>query len=154
ALDVLTSLSPPPSAIFVDSWTYPTNLEGVFAAQRSGARTYRFPHNDPDALKTAIVRVGDGMRKLVVCNGIYPEGGHAAPLAKFAGICEWAGANLYIDDSHGIGIFGKGPPSPNAPYGTGGGGLLRHLGMRSNRIVVAGTLGKALGVPVAFVAGP
>jgi len=26
--------------------------------------------------------------------------------------------------------------------------------MRSNRIVVAGTLGKALGVPVAFVAGP
>jgi 8-amino-7-oxononanoate synthase len=97
--------------------------------------------------------IEDKVRKIIVCNGVYPEGGHAAPLRQFSRIACSAAALLYVDDSHGIGILGAGPPMPATPYGTGGGGLLRWLGVRSDRILLAGTLGKALGVPVAFVAG-
>ena len=153
ALDVLPSLTCPPAAIFVDAGAYPTLLEGVFAARRRGARAYTFAHNDPDALQEALRGIEDNARKIIVCNGIYPEGGHAAPLRQFARIARSADALLYVDDSHGIGILGEGPPTPDTPYGTGGGGLLRWLGVRSDRVLLTGTLGKALGVPVAFVAG-
>jgi 8-amino-7-oxononanoate synthase len=153
ALDVLPLLTRPPTVILVDTGAYPTLLEGVSAARRAGARTYTFAHNDPDALQGAMRGIEDKVRKIIVCNGVYPEGGHAAPLRQFSRIACSAAALLYVDDSHGIGILGAGPPMPATPYGTGGGGLLRWLGVRSDRILLAGTLGKALGVPVAFVAG-
>src|SRR5262245_45205033 len=101
ALDVLPALLPRPAAILVDAAMYPTHLEGAFAARRAGIHAYRFAHNDPDSLSHAISRITSKVRRMVVCNAIYPEGGHAAPLAEFASICSRAGAFLYVDDSHG-----------------------------------------------------
>jgi 8-amino-7-oxononanoate synthase len=40
------------------------------------------------------------------------------------------------------------------PYGWGGGGTPRYLGVAPGRVVHVGSLSKALGVPLAFVAGP
>ena len=94
-----------------------------------GARTYRFSHSDPSALGSALRRAGDAPKKVVVCDGIYPEGGDAAPLLEFASLTGNAGAVLYVDDSHGLGVLGERPPTPVTPYGRGGGGVVRSLGL-------------------------
>jgi 8-amino-7-oxononanoate synthase len=154
ALDLLPLLSIPSGTIFVDAWTYPTNLEGVRAAELQGARVYPFPHNDASALRSVLCAAATARRKVVVCNGIYPEGGGAAPLREYAKLADHFGAILYVDDSHGIGVFGAGPPTKEHPYGRGGGGLLRSLGPLPAHTILVATLSKALGIPVALVAGP
>jgi 8-amino-7-oxononanoate synthase len=154
ALDLLPALATPSGAIFVDVRAYPTSLEGVHAAERRGARVYWIRHNDPSALQTALRAGVRARHKIVVCAGVYPEGAEAAPLREYADLASTFGAFLYIDDSHGIGIFGKGPATAHYPYGRGSGGLTRFLRLQPGRVVVGGTLGKATGVPIAFVAGP
>jgi 8-amino-7-oxononanoate synthase len=58
-------------------------------------------------------------------------------------LCERHDAWLLVDDAHGLGVIG--------PEGRGS---LAHFGLSSPRIVYVGTLGKAVGVAGAFVAGP
>jgi 8-amino-7-oxononanoate synthase len=154
ALDLLPLLSGSSGAIFFDARTYPTSMEGVRKAQAKGTPACCFSHSNPAVLEAALRRARDAPKKVVVCDGIYPEGGDAAPLMEFASLAARASAVLYVDDSHGLGVFGEGPQTPATPYGRGGGGLVRSLGLPLGRVVVTGTLGKALGVPVAFVAGP
>jgi 8-amino-7-oxononanoate synthase len=53
-----------------------------------------------------------------------------------------------------LGVLGKGDVTAQTPYGSGRGGLTRFLKLQDAPIVVEGTLSKALGVPVSFIAGP
>jgi 8-amino-7-oxononanoate synthase len=68
--------------------------------------------------------------------------GDIAPLPAMLALCERHDAWLVVDDAHGIGVVG--------PEGRGS---LAHFGLSSPRIVYVGTLGKAVGVAGAFVAG-
>jgi 8-amino-7-oxononanoate synthase len=67
--------------------------------------------------------------------------GDIAPLAEYLQLCERYDAYLYVDDAHGFGVLGE-----------HGQGTLHHLGLRSPRIIMMATLGKAAGVAGAFVA--
>jgi 8-amino-7-oxononanoate synthase len=51
-----------------------------------------------------------------------------------------------------LGIYGP-PAGPWAPYGTGGGGSFERIGLRDRRIVLASSMAKAFGAPVAVLAG-
>ncbi|MBL8693554.1 MAG: aminotransferase class I/II-fold pyridoxal phosphate-dependent enzyme [Planctomycetes bacterium] len=67
--------------------------------------------------------------------------GVAAPLADLARRVQRDGGSLLVDDAHGVGVLGP-----------GGRGTADRDGARGPRIVVAGTLSKALGVQGGFVA--
>ena len=56
-------------------------------------------------------------------------------------MCERYDAWLLLDDAHGFGVLGE-----------HGAGTLSHFGLRSERVIYMGTLGKAAGVFGAFVA--
>jgi 8-amino-7-oxononanoate synthase len=58
-----------------------------------------------------------------------------------------------LDDTQALGILGV-RPRPDSPYGDGGGGAIRHAGASADGAVVVASLAKALGAPVAVVAGP
>jgi len=90
---------------------------------------------------------------VVICDGVYPSTGRAAALRAIERVARAAGALVYVDDAHGIGLMGA-HPSVAMPYGHGGGGTSAHLGIAPGHVVHVGSLSKALGVPVAFVAGP
>ncbi len=62
-----------------------------------------------------------------------------APLPGLLALAEEFDAWLVVDDAHGFGVLGEGR------------GTLAHFGLRSERIVAMGTLGKAAGVAGAFV---
>jgi 8-amino-7-oxononanoate synthase len=57
-----------------------------------------------------------------------------------------------MDDTQALGIFGH-APDVSAPYGHGGGGMLRQAGLADPSLLVISSLAKGFGVPVAVLSG-
>src|SRR5262249_45503603 len=110
-------------------------------------------HNNHHALAEALQAHARVRRKIVVCDGVYPEGGQKASLYAITQVAHAFGADVYVDDAHGIGVLGA-KPSEQKPYGYGGGGAPVHLGVSTDNVIHVGSFSKAFGVPIAFVAGP
>jgi 8-amino-7-oxononanoate synthase len=66
--------------------------------------------------------------------------GDIAPLPQLLALAEEFDAWLVVDDAHGFGVLGE-----------RGRGALEHFDLRSERIILVGTLGKAAGLSGAFV---
>lgn len=153
ALDVLPMLAGHGGIVFVDNEAYPISLEGVNAAQRKGALVSLFNHQDPHDLLLALQKNASVSRKVIVCDGVYGVEGRVAPLSRFVQLAHSFEATVYVDDAHGIGLLGRNR-SDYAPYGRGGGGTPLIFGISAENIVHVASLGKAFGIPLAFVAGP
>jgi 8-amino-7-oxononanoate synthase len=149
--DLFAILAGSDDAIYVDARAYPIGRWGVDRAVARGIRTVEFPHRRPDTLERRVQR--DRHRPLVLVDGLCPDCGRAAPLSEYVRIVEPRGGLVVVDDTQALGIIGA-DPGPTAPYGRGGGGSLRWHGLRSTAVVVATSLAKGLGVPLASLAGP
>lgn len=118
------------------------NHASLYAAARAtDAKLRRFAHNDARALE----RMLDARqrRRLVAVEGVFGMRGDMAPVAELARAARRGDATLLIDDAHGFGVFGA-----------GGGGVVEHFGLDVEQApLLMATLGKALGVAGAFVAG-
>ncbi len=106
-----------------------------------------YPHLDMDALERALDRhAGEAERAVVVTDGIFSMRGDHAPLDEIAALCrrydaQYAeGVVLVVDDSHGVGAFGR-----------TGRGTEEYTGAEGVDLLV-GTLGKAFGVNGGYVA--
>lgn len=106
-----------------------------------------YDHTDTAALARCLEAVPPGMeRLLVVTDGIFSMRGDCAPLDRIRPLVDAQadrfrdGALLVVDDSHGIGAFGR-----------TGRGAAEHTGTLPD--VLVGTFGKAFGVNGGFVAG-
>jgi len=104
-----------------------------------------YKHNDMNDLEIQIKEnIGKAKRCLVITDGIFSMRGDNAPLDKFTEICEKyndkfeEGIISIIDDSHGVGAFGK-----------TGRGTEEYCNTKVD--IVIGTLGKAFGVNGGYV---
>lgn len=114
----------------------------IDAALTSGARFARYRHADPQSLAQLLGRNVAG-RKLVLTDGVFSMDGDLAPLAALAKLSQQHGAVLVVDDAHGLGVLGR-----------EGRGSLEQAGLGVEEVpVLMATLGKAMGVFGAFVAG-
>lgn len=152
AVDLLPRLARPGAVLLLDRWAYPISVEGARLAQAQGARLRFFPHNDLATLEELLRKEQPAPTRTIVCDGVYPGDGSAAPLAAFAEMARRHKATLYVDDAHGLGVLGAAPDA-RRPYGTGGGGTTLYAGVTDPNIILAGSMSKAFGVPVSFVAG-
>jgi 8-amino-7-oxononanoate synthase len=109
----------------------------------SGARPQRFRHNDVEDLERRLARVQGARRVFVAVDGVFSMDGDEAPLASLAAACTRHGALLCVDDAHGFGVLGE----------RGAGSLEKHAVGAAEVPLLMATLGKALGVAGAFVAG-
>lgn len=125
-------------AIFADKLNHACLNEGAYLSR---AAFHRFPHNDVVALEK-LLKESTAQHKLIAADAVFSMDGDIAPLAEYLALCEKYDAYLYIDDAHGFGVLG-----------THGKGSLSHLKLKSPRIIMMATLGKAAGVAGAFVAG-
>jgi len=140
-------------AIFLDGGTYPVARWGVERAVARGSTLTTFRHHDAQALRQAFVP----QRKahswpVIVTDGFCPSCGRPAPIGDYAEIAREGSGMLMVDDTQALGIFG-GSPRPAAPYGTGGGGMLRYAQLRESHVVLICSLAKAFGVPLAVLSG-
>ena len=112
------------------------------AARLSGAELVRYVHADVASAKRQLATRADAPA-LVATDGVFSMDGDVAPLAELAALCKTQQATLMVDDAHGIGVLGA-----------EGAGSASEAGLDGPEVpVLMGTLGKALGVAGAFVAG-
>lgn len=111
------------------------------AAQLSGAKLLRYPHNDVEQLAKRMQAQASG-QKLIVTDGVFSMDGDTAPVKALAALAKQQEAWLIVDDAHGFGVLGS-----------TGAGLLEAEQLEPEDAVLMGTLGKAIGTAGAFVAG-
>ncbi len=136
-LAIVTSLCGRGDAVFGDRLNHACLND---AALLSRAEFIRYRHGDLVDLSRSLAR-SRAKRKLIASDAVFSMDGDIAPLPRLLELADGHDGWLVVDDAHGFGVTG------------GGRGTLAHFGLRSERIVYMGTLGKAAGVAGAFVAG-
>jgi 8-amino-7-oxononanoate synthase len=137
-IGVLGALAGRGDAIFADKLNHACLNDGSYY---SLAEFHRFAHNDVIALEK-LLKTSQAKRKIIAVDAVFSMDGDLGPLTEYLALCEQYDAYLYVDDAHGFGVLGE-----------HGQGSLNHLRLKSPRIIMMATLGKAAGVAGAFVAG-
>jgi 8-amino-7-oxononanoate synthase len=106
----------------------------------SGARVIVVPHLDASAIERALGAAANAERRWVVTESYFSMDGDIPDLARLRALCDDHDAALIVDEAHALGVFGP-----------AGAGLCREARVRPD--VLVGTLGKAVGLQGAFVAG-
>jgi 8-amino-7-oxononanoate synthase len=137
-LGILTTLVGEGDLILSDQFNHASIIDG---ARLSRAEIWVYRHRDMNHLEELLKRSGH-RRRLIVSDGVFSMEGDIAPLKDLKELSDRYGAILVIDDAHGTGVLGK-----------EGRGIAEHFGLLGQIDVQMGTLGKALGIMGAFVAG-
>ena len=137
-IGVISALMGRDDAVFCDKLNHACLNDGAILSR---ANFQRFAHNDVAALEK-LLKSSTAKQKLIAVDAVFSMDGDLAPIPDYLRLCEQYDAYLYIDDAHGFGVLGE-----------HGQGSLNHFNLKSPRIIMMATLGKAAGVAGAFVAG-
>jgi glycine C-acetyltransferase len=144
-MGTLVPLITPETVVLSDELNHNCIINAMRLARGAGKKIYG--HLDLDALDRQLGEAAElGRRAVVVTDGIFSMRGDHAPLDEIAEICRRHDDNfeenvvLLVDDSHGVGAFGR-----------TGRGTEEVTGGRADLLV--GTLGKAFGVNGGYVTG-
>lgn len=136
-LALLDALGDAQATIFADKLNHASLVDGGLLA---AAPMQRYAHGRLDVLAERLERCETPIR-LIVTDAVFSMDGDLADLPALLALAERHDAWLIVDDAHGFGVLGD-----------QGRGSLSHFGLRSERLIYMGTLGKAAGVAGAFVA--
>ena len=137
-LGALPALVGPGDLIVSDALNHASLIDGC---RLSGARVVVTPHRDAEAVRAALHEHRAAHRAaLVVTEALFSMDATEAPLRALRALCDEYRAGLLVDEAHALGVLG--------PEGRG---LSREAGIEAD--VLIGTLGKAMGLMGAFVAG-
>lgn len=130
-------------AVFQDKLNHASLID---AAKLSDARFLRYKHNDLEQLQRLLSegrKASPEARQLVMSDAVFSMDGDKANASEMSALCEQSQSWLMLDDAHGFGVLGE-----------KGAGLCseQHLSQKDVPILMA-TLGKAVGVSGAFIAG-
>ncbi len=142
-LSTIVPLTTERTVLISDELNHNCIINAMRLARPAGKFVYR--HNDVADLERALEEAsGKGERAIVVTDGIFSMRGDHAPLAEIAELCRRyddrfsENVVLVVDDSHGVGAFGR-----------TGRGTEEYTGARCD--ILVGTLGKAFGVNGGYV---
>jgi glycine C-acetyltransferase len=143
-LGVISTLATPETIIISDELNHNCIINAMKLARPKGKKV--FPHLDMAALESGIKEcIGACDNLIVVTDGIFSMRGDYAPLAEMSSLIKEYNDKFpkdivfVVDDSHGVGAFGK-----------TGRGTEEYTGANGIDILVA-TLGKAFGVNGGYI---
>jgi 8-amino-7-oxononanoate synthase len=114
----------------------------IDGARLAGCTLKRYVHANVDSAARQLDAY-PGDPALLATDGVFSMDGDVAPLGPLSALCAAQRAVLMVDDAHGLGVLGP-----------DGAGSVAEAGLSQDDVpVLMGTLGKALGVFGAFVAG-
>ncbi len=139
-LGVATALCGRRDVILQDRLNHASLIDG---ARLSDARLLRYRHGDLEQLESLLGQQAWARRRLIMVDGVFSMDGDVADLQRLAMLAERHDAWLMVDDAHGFGVLGA-----------RGAGLCEAEGLGPEQVpILMATLGKAVGVFGAFVAG-
>jgi len=123
----------PDDVILSDELNHASIIDSIRLVSKSIPReVYR--HSDLDDLTARLKNHAAKACRWVVTDGVFSMEGDVARLPELVALCREHEAMLVVDDSHGVGVLGR-----------GGRGTPEHFGLLGQVDMLTGTLGKALG---------
>ncbi len=107
----------------------------------SFATALKYKHNDMEDLEKQLAKCEPDAVKLIVVDGVFSMEGDLAPLPELVRLKKKYNASLYVDEAHGLGVFGR-----------EGRGVCDHFGVSDDVDIVMGTFSKSLASLGGFVA--
>ncbi len=124
--------------VYCDETVHSNQYMGMKSA---GFTIRRFKHLDAADLKRQLA-AHSGPPPIVATDGVYGISGEVAPLQELYAVAKAHGAELFIDDAHGVFALGK-----------SGRGAAEACGLQPNDAVILGSMSKALGCNGGFLLG-
>ncbi len=122
----------PNCVVFSDELNHASMIQGII---HSKAEKHVFKHNDPKDLARLLRNHAKDQPKIIAFESVYSMDGDIAPIAEFCDLADEFGAITYLDEVHGVGL-----------YGEKGGGIAQQLGVSDRVSLIQGTFGKAIGL--------
>jgi len=138
-LAVLSSLFGPADRVIADSLSHRSLID---ACKLAGVQIQRFKHNDMESLRQELEAPNDANRTLIISDGVFSMDGDICRLPEIVAIKKEYGAFLLMDESHSLGVLGR-----------GGRGTDEHFDIAATEVDIwTGSLAKAIPSNGGFVA--
>ncbi|MDR2651310.1 MAG: aminotransferase class I/II-fold pyridoxal phosphate-dependent enzyme [Prevotellaceae bacterium] len=115
--------------VILDELDHASIIEG---ARLAFGKTFKFRHNDMEALENVLKRCEPNSIKLIVVDGVFSMEGDITNLPEIVKLAEKYTANIMIDDAHGLGVIGQ-----------NGAGTASHFGLTDKVDIIMGTFSKS-----------
>jgi len=135
---VIPALTGKDDYILWDELDHASIVEGV---RLSFSNRLKFKHNDMKSLEKRLQSCNPDKIKLIIVDGVFSMEGDVTKLQKIVDLAHKYNANIYVDEAHSLGVFGK-----------NGRGICHHLGLTDEVDLIMGTFSKSFASIGGFIA--
>ncbi|MDP3371322.1 MAG: 5-aminolevulinate synthase [Candidatus Paracaedibacteraceae bacterium] len=129
-----------PNLVFLsDKNVHASMIQGM---RHSRAERIIFKHSDLNDLENKLKSIEYNRPKVIVFVSVYSMDGDIAPIKEISALAKKYNALTYLDEVHGVGV-----------YGQGGAGVSAELGLASDIDIIQGNFAKGFGGFGGYIAG-
>jgi 8-amino-7-oxononanoate synthase len=136
---VISSLVHKGEYIIGDKYIHACIMDGCML---SHGTLVRYEHNSMADLEEKLSKLPPEAGKLIITDGVFSMEGDICDLPRITQLAAQYGAQVMVDDAHGIGVLGP-----------GGAGTSAHFGLTDKVDLIMGTFSKSLAAIGGFIAG-